>query len=361
MSRDQVDIVQIGGAHTYCRIWDGSGDAFSDLDSASLDYDNASSGAVLWGDDTDYLHMGFTTANNCMMGFKMHTAGVGYGTFSFRHGISNGPYTIQSIIGITRTIYISENVPTAFIDNTVFTIAGTASNDGVYRCNTDAIWTGAATAITVYGPVMTDQGAPGGTVGTVFKPFTPLYLGQANFSKDGYIVWSIPGTWASTTVDSQAAFWIQISQDDSTPTTPAQFYHLMPNATVDPPVTLRYERIEKDNRTFYDTTGDVQNGDIQNDDPRMAEMDCRVNCLSWPDSILLNYFCDYRKRVWVNDLARSGSPVFTTDSYIREFIGKIDHYPAAVFSVFKMDAGEFVISFKVESVVTVFSLTGLTK
>lgn len=447
MSRDQVEIIQASGAHTYCRICDGSAsafaiigvnttnetftidgnytgtfvagkafvvsgstgnngnwvttsssivggdtvilvtgnitnavadgiitavDIFTNLDAASVDYDNQATGYVLWGDQTDFLHVGFTTANNAYLGFKKAIAGVGYGTFSFRHGITGGPYDIHAISQIGQTIYIDGDHHLDFITNTSFTVTGatTPANNTIYISTTNSVYNGGSghTEIFVGSQAPADQVGAAGTVGTIFKPFTPIYLGQANFTKDGYVAWAIPGTWVSTTVNAQAAFWIQISQDDPTVGTPAQMYHLMPNLTINPHMRIEYEPVDPDSRIIHDTVGDVHTGDIQRDIPRKAWIETTGIVLeSWADYLLLAYWHDYQKNgtteklLWVNDLARSASPDFTVDSYYRDFIGKLSRYPQRVYSVLKNDGNESVFEFKIQSINSIPSILGLTK
>lgn len=360
MARSQVEIHQTTN-HSYCRIWDGSSGLFSDLDTASKDYDNASSGSVLWGDNTDYLHIGYTTANNAFMGFKMAVASSGYGTFFYRHGITGGPYTINEISALGVIEIVGELVASSFVANTAFTITGssTPANNKIHHCVIDATESMGNTYITT-ADSFTNQGASG-TVTTIFKPFTPLYLGQANFTQDGYVAWAIPGTWASTTVNTQAAFWIQISQEAVAPATPAQMYHMLPNLTFNPHVKLEYPDNKSDARVFHDTNHNLQDGDIQNDEYDMALLHTRGLVLTWADYVLLAYWKDWRKMLWVNDLARSASPVFTTDSYIRDFIGKLVQYPPSVYSVLKNDGTESTFEFKIQSANTIPSLLGLTK
>ena len=359
MSTDQITITQTTG-HTYCRIWDGSSKTFTNLDAASLDYDNKSTGYVLWGDETDYLHIGYTTANNAYLGFKKAVASVGYGTFTYRHGITGGPFNIDeiSVFGILKIV---GDVAAYFTANGTFTIAGssTGTNNGIQYIDSVNL-SGGNTFITIAGSV-TAQGASG-TVGTIFKPFTPLYLGQANFTKDGYVAWSIPGTWASTIVNSQAAFWIQIGQSATSPTTPAQMYHLLPNLTINPHMTIEYEFVDPDSRVSHDTNHILRDGDIQSDVVIAARLETRgIVMESWADYLLLAYWHDYRKLLWVDDLAQSASPVFTTDSYIRDFIGKLTRYPQRVYAVMKNDGIESTFEFKIQSANTIPSLLGLTK
>lgn len=147
--------------------------------------------------------------------------------------------------------------------------------------------------------------------GSTWASFTPAYEGTAGFSQNGYVMLGTLASWASTTVNSQAAFWVRASV--ASVTTAAQMYNFLLNVFIDAPhVLMPGEYAEGYVR---DVNGTVRKRDIAVTHALKLAVDCRARCLTMRDVNLLRYLRDARERLYLHDWAQTATPNPTIDSF----------------------------------------------
>ena len=329
-------------------------------------------------------------------------------------------YDLTAVTQGTKTFYIAENEPGKFLDGSHFDISGSTGNDGTYTCDGDATWSGAATVIVV-DEVIPDNTVDGninniktkydssifshtnttelqlwedandylyvgkdstdtfallgfmvGTAGVDYGAFTFEYWNGAwvsltalhnsteTFSKDGFLAWSIPGDWATTTVDTQLAYWIRASQSAVAPSTPATALNLLLSVTLNAPLVLDYLMPEAAMAFSRDTLGDVKKNDLVYSGPRRLPVDCTHLLTDGGGMFLLKYWQEYRRDLYIDDLARTVPISVSGDSYYQNFDGYISHLDGRATAFHKQDSQIFMLEFAVYSPATIPTILGMS-
>lgn len=353
MADNQIQIIQTEDPADYCRRFNGA--TFDDYDSTLFDHTNTVE-KELWADNQDFVYVGKDTTF-FSVGFMVGTVPVGYGTFLFEYAAS-GSYSITGVNQGTKTFTIAESKASQFTDGTHFTISGSTGNDGTYTVNGDATGTT---------DIVVDQAIPDATVdGTISTIWTAMTAADnalqnltAEFTKDGLVAWSIPGDWGSRTVDSQSAFWVRATQAAAAPGTPATALNLLLNLTLDAPLVL--DNILPDPEVSFsrDTSGFVKKNDLITSEPRNLPVDCTELATDWQGMFLLNYWRQYRRKLFIDDLARTVPISISGDSYYQNYDGFLVQLDGRATSFHKQDVEIFRIEFMVDTVTTIATILGL--
>ena len=349
MSTNQITLTQIGHYIGYCKLYNGA--AFSDFLGCN-DVTN-STPFTLWSDNDDWLYIGKSTTF-AYVGFRVGTAGAGYGNFTFEYSCS-GSYSITGVNQGTKTFTVAESAASKFTDGTHFTISGSTGNDGTYTCDGDA--TGSGPTDIVVNEAIPDATVDG-TISTIWTVITAKHNSTSSFSQSGFIAWSIPGDWTTRTVDSQSAYWLRATQDEASPTTPATAYHLLENITLNPPLLISWPETRQ--RLRPDIVSNPRKIDLGFTGPSTCIIEGMHCSISMANLNLIWYWWDLRRLIHIKDEAQTTPLSFSNDSYIRTGKGRIDEMPWEAESVQKMEGKEFTIKFLVYEVTTLTSTLGLT-
>ena len=362
METNEITLTQATAEFTYCRFWDNSAGAFVDLDAAAVDYDQKATAFALWAQTTDLLYIGHATpAEFAYMGFGLGTAGNYVGS-TWQYSNVGGPYNITGVnIVPPGWFLIAGNHASRFTADTNFIVSGSTGNNGTYIV-TSALEIAGNTQISVT-PAPTDV-TPDGNINTIMTAFTPLYDGTLDWSQSGYINWAIPSDWGNTiTIDGVATYWIRVKQVNGI-TTIANAFHLMPNVLLNDPIVSDPEWAPSEARVFTDTAGNLQEGDLQNDNIRTLDIECTLITFGTGSNTGVNlifHWKNFRLRVWVDFGPQSASPNYETDSYIRDCEGLLMRIPGRIMMPGIQDAAEYTLGFDIDTMNTLDSLLGMTK
>lgn len=178
---------------------------------------------------------------------------------------------------------------------------------------------------------------------------TVLHNDTEAFTESGFLAWSIPGDWATTTIDTQSAFWIRASQSAVAPATPATALNLLLNLTLDAPIVHDNIMPVESQTTSRDTAGTVRKNDLVTAGVRNLPIDCTYNTMDWAGMFLLNYWLEYKRRLFIDDLARTTPVSISGDSYWQNFAGLLVFIDGKATAFQKQDTQSFQIMFKVDS------------
>jgi len=119
MAVGQITITQYDGNIQYCRVYNGAAFTNNDAEATSI----GGTPFTLWTDSNDYVYVG-ADATFAYVGFRVATAGVGYGTFTFEYW--NGAWTaLTALFNNTSSFsvsgYLAWSVPGDWAATTVDT------------------------------------------------------------------------------------------------------------------------------------------------------------------------------------------------------------------------------------------------
>lgn len=180
--------------------------------------------------------------------------------------------------------------------------------------------------------------------GSAWTNFTPFYDGTAGFEQHGYIAWNKAGLsgWASTTVNSQAAFWIRVSA--ASVATAATFYSFLANMTLAPPIVPVPVTGELYSR---DLTGESHLRDMAFVHPPEITIECKFKTLSMANINLLRLWHESGVELFLDDQAQTATPDPTADAYYKDYTGHLVEMPGHIISPHKMRTDSYNLRFNV--------------
>ena len=118
MSIDQVTITQYSDNIDYCRVYNGS--TYTDCDAEAVSIGGTP--FTLWQDNDDYVYVG-KDETFAYVGFRVATAGVGYGTFTLEYWDGAAWSTLTALFNNTTSFsesgYIAWSIPGDWAETTV--------------------------------------------------------------------------------------------------------------------------------------------------------------------------------------------------------------------------------------------------
>jgi len=329
-------------------------------------------------------------------------------------------YNITGLNQGNKTFTLAENIPYMFLDNSTFTIAGSTGNDGSYSVNGNATGTG---PITITVDQVIPDATVDGTIGVIWTNADALvfsvtniaavklwedasdvmYVGKAaafgfvgygmavapvgygtfaaeysiagpswatltvldnntsGFTQRGFLEWVIPGAWASITINGTAAYWIRVSQGAVSPSVAAQIYHLLPNMTLNPPLTVKPEPVlGPDQRFHYDISETLRQTDTDGKQARKLTIGCTHLAATMMQLNMMRYWLDYEKRLLIEDLSLTDPPSMTTDAMYKTYSGFLVTLPGEIESPGKMIPAEYSIEFFTDTITSLITTLGIT-
>ena len=193
--------------------------------------------------------------------------------------------------------------------------------------------------------------------GSAWTSFTPQYDGTAGFTTHGYVVFGTLASWASTTVNGQAGFYVRASV--ASVTTAAKFYNFLLNLTIDAPhVLLPSEELELYVR---DVNNILRERDVPTESPLELQIDCVARCISWASINLLRFLRSSKKTLTIYDEARTGAnpaaptSLPTVDSYYWKYTGRCAKVDEKVAAASKMQPASYSLLFHLDSATPILS------
>jgi hypothetical protein len=350
MTRGQAVITDIDSNDypDYCRRWTGA--AFNNYDAEAKS--RTGTAQVLWEDTSDILFVGFDAVFP-FLGFLPEQAG-NYGDFIIQYSNSGGPYSVTALHQVNQTFDIAENVPGKFTDGSYFSITGSTGNDGTWICDGDAEWTAGVTRITVTEAI--PSAVVDGAMANIWTILTVLHDSTDGFAERGYLAWSIPADWGLSTIDGVSAHWVRALVESVT--TPATMMHMLLSVELGEPVLFMPS--DDRMRLFPDINGVVRKTDLSYTGPTKLDLELTTNAFSMANLNVFWFWWDQERKLHVEDLARTSPLTMSQDAYYIEYEGRLNKMPGEVESPYKMRVEEFILEFKIGSVVTLATTLGLS-
>ncbi len=176
-------------------------------------------------------------------------------------------------------------------------------------------------------------------------------------TRNGYIVWVIPGDWDLTTVDGASAYWIRVQSTGVNTAGKAQ--HFLPFVESNPPVKLLPGFNEPDIRNAPDVNAVMQTRDIPNPGVVSLVVECTTNAFNFTEIHLLLELAEKRRDLRIDDLATTTPVDWPLDSHYKYYEGRLPALNARQVAQRKMDGDNYNLEFQIDNAVSLFDLLGL--
>ncbi len=325
---------------------------------------------ALLTDANDVFYVGKSTTF-AYVGFRFAATTATYGTPVLWYSITTAAYNITAVNQGLKKFSIATDLTAKFKDNYQFRIHGSTGNDAIYTINGDSTYSAPNTNIIVDQTIASAVADGHIEENSVWGPLTALFNNTSALTANGYIAWSIPGTWGlSSITDSGAyggattsAYWIKATVPTATGD-PSTVYHLLRNLTLAEPLHVYGPDFEYD--TIYpDINGQLHKKDMTYKGPSKLTVAISQMACSYSNFQLLQDWKLYRHLLYIQDEAVTTPPWGATlpDSYYRIMEGYLVHVPSEMMAAGKMPLeprAYYPLEFKIDTITTQSSLLGVT-
>lgn len=189
----------------------------------------------------------------------------------------------------------------------------------------------------------------GGTWGTL----SPFHNSVNKFTQDGFIAWADPGDWAAHDTGQAPddlpadAYWIRITAGTWSAT--AKMYHLLLNMTLLSPIRLAVNNPSVGVETI---NGNEVKQDMAYDGAPSGKATCAVfstmdaDNKGMPNMALLWALLEDHEKLFIEDLAQTGTPDLSTDAVYKDYLGYLKRITPTTSSPHKMKTGVYDLEFK---------------
>lgn len=196
--------------------------------------------------------------------------------------------------------------------------------------------------------------------GSAWTPLAFHHDSTQGFTQDGFITWTVPGTWALTTVDGASAFFMRVRSTGVN--TAGRGHHFMPVIQGGPAIILLPKFAPKDKRYTRDMNATLYRKDVVQKFVESVSVDCSQISFTHPELNYLRYLIEYRHKCRLTDLASNlglgGVISFSLDAYYKWFEGYITGQLDKTASPFKMKPDQYMLEMDVDNAQSIFAALG---